>query len=566
MLRESLVPIVTLALAAAPPVVSQIVVEELEEQQPAPATNLQALEGEARQAYAAGDLALAAGLYRSLIDRVAPDRDGPRLRQTLAFILFELGDSPSARSELEVALYAQPELPFRAELYPEAFVILRSEALENARRQRRVRVASLLGEATRAIEVKRFDEALAKLTEALNLSPNLPDLLYNRALAEQGLGQLERAEATFREVLALPGTQPTLRVLALNNLAILLYSRGDFEQAESFLRGAIRLSDRDESTWFNLGLVLEKQQRLEEALQAYRSARALQPGDPSILLRLGSIHLLRQQWVEAVGVLYEASQIAPEQPEIWYQLGRAQVGLGNQEGAVTSLEKARTLDPGGRAGILVPALLSLTDLYLATQNIRQSVQTAAEAVQWSPDSPEAWNALGLARLKAGDPIAAELAFDRATQLAPTRAEFWTNLGTARLGARNYEAAEAAFLQVLKLRPQDAEAIRVIRELDSRRTAATKAPASAAPPELGAALSRADYPQLNVKGLRVEGVTEGSPAQRAGLRPGDLVLRVDGENPTSPQELERLWRKKRSGYLRLSVLREGRPMELQLSAP
>lgn len=542
-------------------------VEELEEQgEPPPPKGFQLLENEAREAYAGGDLPLAAGLYRTLIDQVAPEAEKPRLRQTLAYILFELGDVASARAELEAALYDQPALAFRRELFPEGFVALRNEALESAQRQRRIRVAAVLAEATQEIQAKKFSEAFSKLSDALKLAPDLPELLYNRALAEQGLGQVDQAEATWKQLLALKDTTPKLRVLALNNLAVLLLSGERLGEAETLLRQAAELSDREVSSWFNLGVVLEKQQLLEDALQAYRRARALQPGDPSILLRLGLIHLTRQEWVEAVGVLYEASRAAPEQPEIWYQLGRAQSGLGNTEGAIQSFQKAKSVDTGGKAGILLPALLSLADLQLSSQRVAEAIETALEAIQWAPESPEAWNLLGLARLKAGDPLAAELAFDRATQLNPTRPEFWNNLGTARLQNRNYPGAELAFQKVLELRPQEPEALRVLRELEARKAASpTNAPARPQPPALGASFSRAEYPQLGLKGIRVERVSEGSPAARAGLREGDLILRVDGENPPAPEELERRWRKKRGG-LKLSLLREGRPVELVLSSP
>jgi tetratricopeptide (TPR) repeat protein len=543
------------------------VVEELEESpESRPQKGFELQENEAREAYAAGDLPLAAGLYRNLIDHVAPEEQRPRLRQTLAYILFELGDVASARAELEAALYDQPALAFRPELFPEGFVALRNEALESAQRQRRVRVASLLSEASQDIQAKKFSEAFSKISDALKLAPNQPELLYNRALAEQGLGQVDQAEATLRQLLALQETGRKLRVLSLNNLAVLLLSREALSEAESLLRQAVELSDREVSSWFNLGVVLEKQQRLEEAIQAYRRARALQPEDPSILLRLGSIHLTRQEWVEAVGVLYEASRAAPEQPDIWYQLGRAQSGLGNIEGAIQSLQKAKSADPGGKAGILLPALLLLADLQLSNQRVAESIQAAMEAIQVAPESPEAWNLLGLARLKAGDPLAAELAFDRATQLTPTRPEFWNNLGTARLQNRNYPGAELAFRKVLELRPQDPEALRVLRELEARKAASsTNAPARPQPPALGASFSRAEYPQLGLKGIRVERVSEGSPAARAGLQEGDLILRVDGENPPAPEELERRWRKKRGG-IKLSLLREGRPVELVLPSP
>lgn len=548
----------------------QIVSEELEDPAKTPPPSFNTLEEEARKAYASGDLPLAAGLYRNLIERAAPEADRPRLRQTLSYLLFELGQFDEARRELETALFERPELPIRSDLFPEAFLALRQEALEAAKRQRRLRVAELLGGAVRAIETGRFEEALPAIEEALRLAPDQPDLFYNRALAEQGLGQPDRARRSLLRVLELPDVAVPLRVRSLNNLAVLAYSNNELDSAESWLREAVALDERDAKAWFNLGLVLEKRERLDQALSAYRRARALQPQDSAVLLRLGSVHLSRREWVEAVGVLVEATAISPEVPEIWYQLGRAQFGLGNRQGAVQSLTRARELDPGGRGGILVRALLSLAEIHLAAAESGPALEAASAAVQWEPESPDCWNYLGLARLKSGDPVAAELAFDRATQLAPDRPELWGNLGSSRLAVRNYEAAESAFRKVLSLNPNDPEAARLVRELEGRRqatqsSAATRPQATPPPPSLGATFSRAEYPQFGLKGWRVESVAAGSAAARAGLRPGDLLLRVNGDPPPSPQELEQRWRKRRAG-VKLSILREGRPLEVELPAP
>src|ERR671935_1212069 len=66
------------------------------------------------------------------------------------------------------------------------------------------------------------------------------------------------------------------------------------------------------------------------------------------------------------------------------------------------------------------------------------------------------------------------------------------------------------------------------------------------------------------GVEVVQVVEGSPAERAGLRPEDLIFAIDGGSITSVDELHRLMVSDAIGRtLRLSLIREGRRLELDL---
>jgi serine protease Do len=71
---------------------------------------------------------------------------------------------------------------------------------------------------------------------------------------------------------------------------------------------------------------------------------------------------------------------------------------------------------------------------------------------------------------------------------------------------------------------------------------------------------------SVEGALVAQLTPGGPAQRAGLRAGDIVRSVNGRTVTSPTELTRQVAFAHPGdALRLTVLRNGRSVELTLRA-
>jgi len=65
---------------------------------------------------------------------------------------------------------------------------------------------------------------------------------------------------------------------------------------------------------------------------------------------------------------------------------------------------------------------------------------------------------------------------------------------------------------------------------------------------------------DTKGALVEDVEKGLPGDRAGLRPGDVIVGVDGKNVATMDELVKVISAREPGSrVKLSVLREGRPV-------
>lgn len=65
-----------------------------------------------------------------------------------------------------------------------------------------------------------------------------------------------------------------------------------------------------------------------------------------------------------------------------------------------------------------------------------------------------------------------------------------------------------------------------------------------------------------RGVRVTEVIKGSPADKAGLREGDVILRYDGEVVTNTRKLTRLIQESPAEHqARLTILREGKEQEI-----
>jgi len=66
------------------------------------------------------------------------------------------------------------------------------------------------------------------------------------------------------------------------------------------------------------------------------------------------------------------------------------------------------------------------------------------------------------------------------------------------------------------------------------------------------------------GVLVTGVIEDSPAEKAGLKIGDLILALDGEKITDYPTLRRFIRQHPDQAVKITILRTGKKLELEVS--
>jgi hypothetical protein len=111
-----------------------------------------------------------------------------------------------------------------------------------------------------------------------------------------------------------------------------------------------------------------------------------------------------------------------------------------------------------------------------------------------------------------------------------------------------------------------EGIAYLGERPEKLTSAIQAAGAAAPkPEGQRRASLGTVPDFAFPGpgVRADGITEGSPAAKAGLQPGDVILRIDGQPIANLQEYSNLLRTLKPGQTVTVVVRRG---EKELSVP
>ena len=148
------------------------------------------------------------------------------------------------------------------------------------------------------------DETLSK---ALDLQPGDPDLLYERAMLAEKLGQLDQMEAGLRRVIAI---------------------KPDYYSAYNAL--GYSLADRNE--------------RLPEARELITKALSFAPDQPALIDSMGWLVFREGKHEEAVKLLRQAYAAFPD-PEVGAHLGEALWTSGEQQEALRIWREAQGRDP-----------------------------------------------------------------------------------------------------------------------------------------------------------------------------------------------------------------------------
>lgn len=547
-----------------------------------PGGGTSSLEAAAEEKYSAGDLEGAAALYRQLAVGTAAPKERMRLLVAAAWLEHQIGRSNDAFELLRQGLADVPDFAFQSQNYTQDFVELYVKARDRALTERHQRANGLVQRSLQEIATEDLPRARATLVQALALAPDDPFALFNLALVDLKAGRRDAAVAGFERLLAVeaghPGTvSAEVRASALGSLGLLYYEKDFLEDARRYLEQAAALDPTSARVWNNLGLALRKAGDIAGAERAFRKALELSPGDPQMANNLALLFIGAQRWPDAVALLTAITTRAPGDALGWLNLALAQRGAGDRTLATASLQRVSTLDPQNRQGLAARAAAYLAIIRYEQGDGAGAAAAARQAIAWRADDVDAWIYLGLALQVQKDLAGARDSFQRALSLDPARPEIHNNLGTVLVTLGDLAGAEASFRQALTIRPGFAEAQANLDQVLTRQLAAQVGTSSATsakqddgrarrqPKQLGARFSDTDFTYLGIKGAMVDSVAGQSPAERAGIRKGDVVLGVDGKPVEGPQQLLRYLRNLTGerDYVDIDILRDGKPRRVRV---
>jgi Flp pilus assembly protein TadD len=244
-------------------------------------------------------------------------------------------------------------------------------------------------------------------------------------------GRLQEAEAGYRRALGLAPSLAGVRHL----LGVVVFQRGDLEQAAGLLAEACRQAPGQAEFARNLGLVLGELGRVVEAEAAFQRALDLEPDDPRARLQMASLHHRAGHAEAALRHYRLALERLPDLAELHHQVALCHLQLGDPQAALAALERCLSLEPGH-----AHARESLGRALLVAGRVAEAAVVLEAVLEAAPGRPEAQRLLGYARLHQGRLDEAVAHF-----LAPAREAF------APGGPGGEGAADARTVSGTKLR-------------------------------------------------------------------------------------------------------------------
>jgi putative PEP-CTERM system TPR-repeat lipoprotein len=243
-----------------------------------------------------------------------------------------------------------------------------------------------------------YDDARAAIMAAIDVDGDSADAWSSLGELEMALGNASEAEAAFGKAIR-HRHYPTLD-RARRALARIQLER--FDDAEADLRVLVNQGWKDHPYVNHVrGLVHFNRKNYAEAAAAFESAYAVQPEFLPNRVYLALTRLLLGETEQARMHAQWAHANAPHSRTAGQLLGVLSIALSDYAAAREALQAALRTMPDN-----VVTLSMLTTVSLLTGDTAQGVAYASRVAALEPDSPQAQEALMLARLMAGQQVVA----------------------------------------------------------------------------------------------------------------------------------------------------------------
>ena len=210
--------------------------------------------------------------------------------------------------------------------------------------------------------------------------------------------------------------------MAHNNLGIVLFQKGEIDEAVSHYRITLNLQPDFWDADYNLGTALLKKGEIDEAIAYCTRAVTIAPNDPDAQVALGNSLAQKERVDDAIAHYKKALAIRPDYFIAHYALGHIFLEKGEIDAAVFHSRAAVSIQPQN-----TDAHTNLAVAFDEKGQIAEAIKQYEQALEISPQSVAAAN--NLAWLLATNPDASIRHRDRALELA-TRANQLSGGGNA----------------------------------------------------------------------------------------------------------------------------------------
>jgi predicted O-linked N-acetylglucosamine transferase (SPINDLY family) len=207
------------------------------------------------------------------------------------------------------------------------------------------------------------------------------DDIFRQGVSALQAGHADTAERLFGQVLR---KQPR-HVGALNLLSVLLIKLERFDEAEKYVRLALKENSGSDATFYNYGLILKALKRPTEALQRFNEALAINPSIAETWNNRGTVFNDMKLYRDAIADFDKAISLNPRYAEAFVNKGKSLTLLRHLDEASAAFDTALALNPG-----LAEAWMGRGNVLLDLRRLDDALDSYDRALALKPEASEAW--------------------------------------------------------------------------------------------------------------------------------------------------------------------------------
>jgi putative PEP-CTERM system TPR-repeat lipoprotein len=278
------------------------------------------------------------------------------------------------------------------------------------------------------LEGGRYEEALRRFREAIDLSPDSPQLWFNAARAQLALTQRQAARESLGKALSLrPDWLPAAVLMAQ------IDSREGRTEAALATASKLKRSAEPAVGWMLEGEIRMAMKDYPGAEKAFAESFKLKPSAPGALARYNARRSGKMPQPEQVLVDWLADH--PDDARVRFALAEARQAQGDYKAAIREYELMLAKSPNSAI-----VLNNLAWLYSETGNTRAE-DLAARAYKAAPDSWAIADTYGWILVRANKPKEGLAILKQAVEKSNNNAEVLYHLGVAQSKAGETVAAK-----------------------------------------------------------------------------------------------------------------------------
>jgi len=293
------------------------------------------------------------------------------------------------------------------------------------------------------LSLEENDKALKLLRDlrSVMLESQSVDITISRILLSQE--KYDEAIMILEDVLE---TNPELTVVRYL-LGMAYYQTKQYQMAEEHLQVIPPESNLYEDTVFlRLKILSEEDDKAEAILLLEQQINDAVTRKPSFYILLASLYRENKEVEKAKGIYEQALKLYPEDIDLLYNYGIFFEKIGEQDNAITKMQKVLVMDPDNGAALnYVGYTWADNDVHL-----EQALEYIKKAVDLMPDDGYVRDSLGWVLFKMGHIEQAVVELEKASEMVGSDPIIKEHLGDVYLATEQFEKALIAYKEAYEL--------------------------------------------------------------------------------------------------------------------